>query len=106
MAFSAFGMIDDVARRYVIHYSRQAFLEAESYPTPSDHFRQDIDFILQRFTYGRTEDSACESLIFPLLREVWKSYHQQLSLSSARVTISPQGRSSSMPSYRASPIIS
>ena len=43
-------------------------------------FDRKSNFTLEKFTYGRTEDSACESLIFPVLREVWKTYHKDLSL--------------------------
>ncbi len=68
MAFSDFGTLDDVARKYSIQYYRQHFIEPATTPKPSDYFRQEIDFTLEKFTYGRTEDSACESLIFPVLR--------------------------------------
>jgi hypothetical protein len=81
MAFSDFRNYDEVAIKYGLNVVRKFFVESDG-PVPpiEDYFRRDIAFICDSFGYQRSEAAAAESLIFPILKEVWKPYSDVLTL--------------------------
>lgn len=80
MAFSAFTTLDDVLRKYHIRQVRAEFVRPVPHPPPPDHFLADIRFTMATVPFQRSEEFACEALIYPILREVWKHYLDHLTL--------------------------
>ena len=81
MAFANFGCIDDVVRKYRLTYVQASLLPPDATaPSFGDYFRQELAFNLRKLPIGRSEIGAGEVLLFPLLREVWKHYADELAL--------------------------
>ena len=81
MAFSDFRSYDAVIEKYGLDLAREFFIVTDG-PAPSidGYFRRDIAYMLKSFAYQRSEAAAAESLIFPILKEVWKSFDDTLTL--------------------------
>lgn len=79
MPFADYDSMDAVARRYGIHCRRDNFIEPIAAQL-GGAYREELDLTLSEVAYKRTEWSVCETLIYPLLREVWKPYRAALSL--------------------------
>ena len=79
MPFASFGSIAEVARAYQIRCERTPFVGSISGPL-GDSFRAELDFTLREVHYDQGEPFVCETLIYPLLREVWKPYRDALTL--------------------------
>ncbi len=69
----------DVARPFRIHFRRAAFVTPRA-ATLSDYFRAELDFTLHEVPFDGSEAAACETLIYPFLREVWRAYLESLTL--------------------------
>lgn len=79
MPFTSYVSLEQAARAYRIQCRRAEFIE----PLPtilSDHFRSELEFTLSEVPFERSEYGACENLIYPLLRAVWKPFHEVLTL--------------------------
>ncbi len=74
MAFAQFKTLADVLSQFSITYSKEPVSQASANTSPSDVFREQIAFALETEIYRDSEFARCESLIFPLLQEVWKPY--------------------------------
>src|SRR5437868_6842492 len=79
MPFTSYATVADVARAYRIRWRRSAFLEPVA-AILSEHFRTELAFTLSEVPFDGSESAACETLIYPLLREVWKPYASSLTL--------------------------
>jgi hypothetical protein len=81
MSFGNYTSIDSVAAKYHIRClpGRVVSLAADA-PSLGDYFRQELAFNLDHFPLNRSEASAGEFVLMPLLREVWKPYREDLSL--------------------------
>ena len=81
MAFSDFQNYYEVAKKCGLHVVREDFVVSDSLvPSVNDFMRKDIAFIYNSFGYQRSEAAARESLIFPIFKEVWKTYDDALTL--------------------------
>jgi hypothetical protein len=81
MAFTSYTCIDDVIKKHKVRcIPGQAVIPASDAPPFEQHFRDDLAFNLSEFPLDRSETGAGEVLMFPILREVWKSYRPVLSL--------------------------
>src|SRR5690242_17516256 len=80
MAFSDYRSHEEVAIKYGLNYTRDMFVRFNDSALIDEHFRREIDFVLKSFAFERSEAAAAESLIFPILKEVWKSYLNNLTL--------------------------
>ena len=79
MPFTSYATVADVAKAHHIHFHKAEFLQ----PVPatlSDYFRSELAFTLSEVAFDSAESVACETLIYPLLREVWKPFHETLTL--------------------------
>lgn len=79
MPFADYQSIADVARPFQIHFRRDNFIT----PLPvslSEHFQVELDFTLREVPFDGSEAAACETLIYPFLREVWREYLDVLTL--------------------------
>jgi hypothetical protein len=106
MAFNQFKTLAEVLSQFDVVYSNEMFCEILPNAFPSNVFRDQITFSLQTEIYKTSEYARCESLIFPLLQEVWKPYQSTLRLWS-HVSISAEEPLVGTPDYliaQASPL--
>jgi hypothetical protein len=81
MAFTDYKCVDDVVKKHKLRFVQApAIIPAADAPLFSDYFRSELEFSLRRLPIGRSEVGAGEIVLFPLLREVWKTYADNLSL--------------------------
>lgn len=80
MAFSAFTSLDDVLRKYQIRQVREEVVRLGSSPPPTEHYLAELRYTLSAVPFQRSEEFACEALIYPTLREVCKHYADHLTL--------------------------
>jgi hypothetical protein len=73
MPFTTYKSIGDVLKEYqIISMETDFIIEA---PIPiSEAFRADLDFSLRELVFDNSEYAVCENLIYPVLKEVYKSY--------------------------------
>ncbi|MGH7224269.1 MAG: hypothetical protein ACRELF_13645, partial [Gemmataceae bacterium] len=79
MPFTDYATIGDVARAYQITLRDEKFVALGERPI-SDILREELAFAENHVAYSRSETALRENLIYPILREVWKSYLQDLML--------------------------
>jgi hypothetical protein len=81
MPFATFTCIDDVLRKYKLTYFQAPLLPPDpTAPLFDAHFRTELAFNLRKLPVGRSEIGSGEILLFPILREVWKPYADELAL--------------------------
>ena len=81
MAFSDFKTIPEVLERFGIKYTLKDFVQIEAIPgTPSEHFLQDFEFCTQHIDVFASEAARCEAIIFPVLKEIYKTYAENYAL--------------------------
>jgi hypothetical protein len=73
MAFTQFKNLGSVLTTYDISYRDVDFIIAEPVDLP-DRLVEDVNFALQNTDYSVSEASICENLIYPVLKETWKSF--------------------------------
>ena len=79
MAFSDYKTISQVQKEFGVRYREENFIAAQETP-PSPQFLSEFQFSLENIDVFTSEASRAEAVIFPILREVYKSYHDQYSL--------------------------
>jgi hypothetical protein len=79
MAFSNYKNIAQVQKKFNIKQIEQPFITVVQTTIPPE-FLQDFEFVYQNIDVFTSEASRCETIIFPILKEVYKNYHEQLSL--------------------------
>ena len=81
MAFSDFKTIPEVLEKFRIRYAVKNFVQIEETPgTPSEQFLQEFEFCLQHIDVFASEAARCETIIFPILKEIYKSYATNYAL--------------------------
>ena len=79
MPFSDYKSISQVQAEFRIKYQEENFILIQEYPVPST-FIEEFEFNQRNLDVFSSEASRCEIVIFPILREVYKKYHQEISL--------------------------
>ena len=79
MAFSDFKRISEVQEKFRIKYTVSDFFEAEE-ANPSTQFLEEFKFTMENFNVFSSEASRCEAIIFPILRETYKTYADTYAL--------------------------
>jgi hypothetical protein len=79
MPFTSYKEIGIVLKEYQI-FSTEANYIVELETPLSDYFKEELQFNLSEFAFYDSEYAVCENLIFPVLREVYKSYRQKFTL--------------------------
>jgi hypothetical protein len=97
MPFTSYTEIGDVAHAHNIQLRRASFVKPAPAPF-SEYFRSEIVFNLNEVPYDSTESAACETLIYPLLREAWKPFRDALTIWS-RPTITYDSDLCGMPDF-------
>lgn len=79
MSFSDYKSISQVQAEFRIKYQEENFILIQKYPVPSA-FIEEFEFNQRNLDVFSSEASRCEIVIFPILREIYKKYHQEISL--------------------------
>jgi hypothetical protein len=79
MAFSDYRNIAQVQKEFNIKYQEQNFIIVQDVE-PSPLFLEEFEFSLENIDVYTSEASRAEAIIFPILREVYKGYHDRYSL--------------------------
>jgi hypothetical protein len=79
MAFTDFKSLAQVQQEYKIKYSEETFITYIDLK-PSDDFRNEFEFNLENIDVFTSGASRCENVIYPILREVYKSFVDQYTL--------------------------
>ncbi|MEP7337518.1 MAG: hypothetical protein ABI977_07215 [Acidobacteriota bacterium] len=79
MAFSDYKNISQVQKEFRIRYQEDNFIAAAE-TKPSPFFLKEFEFSLENIDVYTSEGARAEAVIFPILREVYKSYHDRYSL--------------------------
>lgn len=78
MAFSDYKSISHVQKDFKVIYQEENFLAAPDLQ-PSAAFQQEFEFSLANIDVYTSEASRAEAIIFPILREIYKSYYEKYS---------------------------
>ena len=79
MAFSDFKTISEVQEKFRIIYTEDDFVEAEP-SNPSEEFLRDFEFTREHINVFASEAARCETIIFPVLKERYKTYADRYAL--------------------------
>lgn len=86
MSFVNYTCIDHVVKKYKLTHIPAPLLPPDiAAPAFDERFLEDLKFNLRMLPIGRSEIGSGEILLFPILREVWKYYSQDLALFSHEV---------------------
>ena len=80
MAFSDFKTIPEVQEKFRITYAADNFLGTEETLSPSEQFLRELEFSMQHIDVFASEGARCETVIYPILREVYKDYADSYAL--------------------------
>ena len=80
MAFKKFKTISDVAIQYEIRLSKGSFLADFDKVSMPSLLKSELQYITHNYPYTISEAAIRETILFPILKEVWKKYDQQLML--------------------------
>ena len=80
MAFTQFTSLGSVLVKYELSYEKKEFLTDFLPLNATQKLVEDIAFALESGIYQVSEAAICENLIYPTLREVWKSFIKELLL--------------------------
>lgn len=79
MPFSACKTLGEAIRQYQVRETREDFVPLQPLAV-SDYFRTELEVALDLFDVECSEAAVCESLIFPVLKEVVKPHTPVLGL--------------------------
>ena len=79
MSFSSYKSIGVVAKAFQIKYIRDNFINEIEFDV-SDSFRNELELILNEGVFDNSEMAICETIIYPILKEVWKAYRRNFLL--------------------------
>jgi hypothetical protein len=83
MPFSNYKSVSSVLRKFKIEYSLENYIDLKAidcqFPVPPS-FQEELDILFSDGVFDNSEAAICENLIYPVLKEVWKSYRRQLTL--------------------------
>jgi hypothetical protein len=81
MSFSQFRDISTVAQQFMVRVEKSTFMRsAERSLLPNEPFRQRLAFVLRENLHRPSEAARCETLIYPMLYEVWQHFSKTLKL--------------------------
>ncbi|MEH2265925.1 hypothetical protein [Nostoc sp.] len=79
MAFSSYKTIGEVLKAFQIFYTEANFIGEVEFNV-SDYFREDLELMMRDAVIDNSEFAICENLIYPVLKEVWKTYRHHFLL--------------------------
>ena len=78
MAFSDYKNVAQVQQEFGIRYQEENYVVAQRLEPPA-HFRAELEFSQKNIDVFTSEAARTELVITPLLREVYKNFHEQYS---------------------------
>ncbi|MCP4347568.1 MAG: hypothetical protein GY795_18850 [Desulfobacterales bacterium] len=78
MAFTDYKSVDQVQEEYSIEYRESAFLNYIE-EVPSVKLLEEFDFNRENIDVTASEESRCEHIIMPVLREIYKRHFEKYS---------------------------
>lgn len=75
----SFKTIGEVLKAFQVTYTEENFISELAF-TVSDYFREDLELMMRDAVVDNSEFAICENLIYPVLKEVWKTYRQHFIL--------------------------
>lgn len=97
MPFSDYKSIGAVAKEFKIKYIRENFIVETDFLC-NDTFRDELNLILNEGVFDNSEIALCETIIYPILKEVWKVYRRNFLLWSHQTLIYDE-KLSGIPDY-------
>lgn len=79
MAFSAYKNLGETIKEFKITYTEANFIVGVPFPV-SDYFTQDLHFVMREGVVDNSEFAICENIVYPVLKEVWKTYSNHFIL--------------------------
>lgn len=79
MSFSSYKSLSATIEQFQIFYQEENFVQ-EIATNISSYFREDLQLMMQEGVVDNSEFAICENLIYPIIKEVWKSYRQKFLL--------------------------
>ena len=97
MSFDSYKNIGEVLKEYNITSTEEGFiLETEFIIRES--FIEELNFSLKEFNYTESEYAICEAIIFPILKELYRSYRDKFTLWSHKALVYDE-KLSGIPDY-------
>lgn len=78
MAFTDFKSVDQVQEEYSIVYRESVFLNYKNV-IPSEWLLEEFEFNRENIDVTASEESRCEHIIIPILREIYKRHFNEYS---------------------------
>jgi hypothetical protein len=97
MAFSSFKTIGEVLKTFQVTYTEANFISELAF-TVSNYFREDLELMMRDAVVDNSEFAICENLIYPVLKEIWKTYRSKFILWSHQ-SLNYDERLSGFPEY-------
>ncbi len=79
MAFRKFKEIGDVLVFYDLAYKTNYFLQPATVEVP-EILVKDLEYVIKKLPYQASEAAIGEMILFPILKEVWRSFDEKLML--------------------------
>ena len=76
---TTYKSVSQVVQEFQIVYTEADFV-VESPIQVSESFRSELSLVLQEGAIDTSEYAICEKFIYPILKEVWKTYREHLLL--------------------------
>ncbi|WP_318013922.1 hypothetical protein [Oscillatoria salina] len=76
---SHYQTLGEVVKEFQIKYEEANFIVETQLKIPN-HFREDLETVMKEGIVDNCESAICENLIYPILKEAWKSYRSKLLL--------------------------
>lgn len=80
MSFKKFKTIDEVAIKFQLTVKRENFIVNVPFVSMPELLKADLQYLTQNFPYNASEAAIRETILFPILKEVWKRYDNTLML--------------------------
>ena len=79
MSFSSYKIIGEILKEFQVTYTEANFMGEAKFQI-SDYFREDLETVMREGVVNNSEFAICENLIYPVLKEVWKTYSSKFTL--------------------------
>lgn len=79
MSFDSYKNVAEVLKEYNITSTEENYI-VETEVKLRDYFKEELEFSLREFVFEESEYAVCETIIFPVLREVYRNYRDEFTL--------------------------
>ena len=86
MSFDSYKNIGEVLKEYSISSTEENFI-IETEIIIRESFQEELTFSLREFNYQESEYAICEAIIFPILKELYRSYREKFTLWSHKALV-------------------